>query len=52
MCTGSSGRRVPEKTRTRDCRPTNGSVVVCTTSATSGPDGSQVTAPKSPPAGV
>ena len=36
-----SGRRVPEKTRTRLIRPTYGSVVVLTTSATSGPAGSQ-----------
>ena len=34
-------RSVPENTRTRDSRPTNGSLVVRTTSATSGPSGSQ-----------
>ena len=35
-----SGSRVPEKTRTTLTRPTYGSLVVFTTSATSGPDGS------------
>ena len=43
-CTVASGRSVPEKTRTRLTRPTYGSVVVLTTSATSGPSGSQVSA--------
>ena len=41
-CTTESGRRVPEKMRTREMRPTYGSVVVLTTSATSGPSGSHV----------
>ena len=31
---------MPEKTRTKESRPTNGSLVVRTTSATSGPSGS------------
>ena len=38
-CTGASGRRVPEKTRTRDSLPTYGSEVVLMTSASSGPSG-------------
>ena len=42
MCTAVSGRSVPENTRTRLTRPTYGSMVVLTTSATSGPLGSQV----------
>ena len=37
-----SGRSVPENTRTSETRPTYGSMVVLTTSATSGPSGSQV----------
>ena len=37
----ASGRRVPENTRTRLIRPTYGSEVVFTTSASSGPSGSQ-----------
>src|ERR1043165_9682727 len=41
MCTALSGRSVPENTRTRETRPTYGSTVVLTTSATSGPWGSQ-----------
>ena len=47
-----SGSRVPEKTRTRLTRPTYGSLVVFTTSATSGPSGSQVTGSAAAPAGV
>ena len=51
-CTDSSGRSVPEKTRTMLSRPTYGSLVVFTTSATSGPSGSQVISPAGAPAGV
>ena len=51
-CTGASGTRVPEKTRTMLTRPTYWSLLVRTTSATSGPSGSQVTAPALPPLGV
>src|SRR5262249_19463310 len=40
-CTAMSGRSVPENTRTRLIRPTNWSDVVLTTSASSGPSGSQ-----------
>ena len=39
----ASGVRVPEKTRTTLTRPTYWSLLVRTTSATSGPSGSQVT---------
>jgi len=51
-CTVVSGERVPEKTRTREIRPTYGSVVVLTTSATSGPAGSQLSGPRGEPSGV
>ncbi len=51
-CTVASGRTVPEKTRTRLTRPTYGSEVVLTTSATSGPSGSQVSAGPALPSGV
>ncbi len=44
-----SGRSVPEKTRTRLMRPTYGSLVVLTTSATSGPSGSHVSPGAGPP---
>ena len=44
-CTVASGRSVPENTRTSEIRPTYGSVVVLTTSATSGPAGSQAERP-------
>ncbi len=40
-CTAASARSVPENTRTRLTRPTYGSEVVLTTSASSGPAGSQ-----------
>jgi hypothetical protein len=40
-CTDISGRSVPENTRTSEIRPTYGSEVVFTTSASSGPSGSQ-----------
>ena len=40
-CSGVSARSVPENTRTRQSRPTNGVLVVRTTSATRGPSGSQ-----------
>ncbi len=40
-CTVASGRTVPENTRTRLIRPTYGSEVVLTTSASRGPAGSQ-----------
>ncbi len=40
-CTDRSGLSVPENTRSSDTRPTYGSTVVLTTSATSGPAGSQ-----------
>src|SRR6266540_921219 len=49
MCTTCSGRSVPEKTRTRLTRPTYGSIVVLTTSATSGPFGSQVSGSRGVP---
>ena len=48
----ASGSRVPEKTRTRLSRPTYGSLVVLTISATSGPSGSHDTAGATTPAGV
>lgn len=50
--TVSSGRRVPEKTRTRLIRPTYGSEEVFTTSAASGPPGSQVSCACEVPWGV
>ncbi len=50
-CTESSGRRVPEKTRTSETRPTYGSEDVFTTSATSGPSGSQTGAGRGLPEG-
>src|SRR5262249_56026955 len=40
MWAAVSGVSVPEKTRTSETRPTYGSIVVLTTSATSGPFGS------------
>ncbi len=43
---------MPEKTRTRLSRPTYGSLVVLTTSATSGPSGSQAIAPAAAPEGL
>ena len=51
-CTVWSGASVPEKTRTRLSRPTYGSLVVFTTSATSGPSGSQVIGAAASPEGV
>ena len=48
----ASGRSVPQKTRTRLTRPTYGSVVVFTTSATSGPAGSAVSGSRGSPSGV
>ena len=51
-CTVSSGRSVPEKTRTRLIRPTYGSEEVLTTSAASGPSGSQASAGRGPPSGA
>jgi hypothetical protein len=51
-CTGRSGRSVPEKTRTSEIRPTYGSEVVLTTSATSGPSGSQPSGALGSPSGV
>ena len=48
-CTAVSGRSVPENTRTRDTRPTYGSTVVLTTSATSGPFGSQASGSRGSP---
>ncbi len=48
-CTALSGRSVPEKTRTSETRPTYGSIVVLTTSATSGPFGSQVSGSRGSP---
>ena len=51
-CTAWSGDRVPEKTRTRLSRPTYGSLVVLTISATSGPSGSDEIAAVALPAGV
>ena len=47
-----SGCRVPQNTRTRLTRPTYGSVVVRTTSATSGPSGSHCSGGSARPAGV
>ena len=49
MCTAVSGVSVPENTRRIDSRPRYGSTVVRTTSATSGPDGSQVSVGVVPP---
>ena len=43
---------MPEKTRTTLTRPTYGSLVVFTTSATSGADGSHGAVPAGAPAGV
>ena len=51
-CTVWSGRMVPENTRTRLTRPTYGSDVVFTTSATSGPFGSQPIVGAGTPCGV
>ena len=51
-CTACSAVSVPEKTRTRLSRPTYGSLVVLTISATSGPLGSQSIASATAPAGV
>ena len=48
-CTTVSGRSVPENTRTRLTRPTYASVVVRTTSATSGPSGSHCSGGERPP---
>ncbi len=51
-CTVASGLIVPENTRTRLTLPTYGSDVVFTTSASSGPLGSQATPLRVPPCGV
>ncbi len=51
-CTVVSGRMVPENTRTSEMRPTYGSVVVLTTSATSGPAGSHDSGPCGRPSGL
>ena len=51
-CTDASGTRVPEKTRTMLTRPTYWSLLVRTTSATSGASGSQVTVPAPAPLGL
>ncbi len=50
--TEASGTSVPENTRAMLTRPTYWSLLVRTTSATSGPSGSQVTGPAGPPLGV
>ena len=51
-CTVASGEMVPENTRTRLTRPTYGSDVVLTTSASSGPDGSHARLLRGLPCGV
>ncbi len=51
-CTVASGLMVPENTRTRLTLPTYGSDVVLTTSASSGPFGSQVRPLRGAPCGV
>ena len=51
-CTGRSASSEPENTRTRLTRPTYGSLAVLTTSASSGPSGSQVTGSVGLPSGV
>ena len=48
-CSALSGVRVPEKTRTSESRPTYGSLVVRTTSATSGPRGIAAQLTERPP---
>jgi len=51
MCTVVSGRSTPEYTRTTEMRPTNGSVVVLMTAATSGSSTECFSGARSAPAG-